>query len=167
MVDRPPPPLFYSTKVSLKKNWGPKKNSGLWPENKWGPKIAQKGRFLAFQMHKFQIQHPKKKSQKFFIPPMRLKKHFALNCQWKQCCFFLLLFFNVTIPKIPNFLIRYFLVQIRSEKYIFPWAWGASSMPSAIPPPLLKMNYDKKSEGKRPSIKMGYSLSCLQWTSVR
>ena len=43
--------------------------------------------------------------------------------------------------------------QIRSEKNIFPLSWGTSSMPSDIPPPLLKMNHDKKV--RKPSIEMG------------
>ena len=61
----------------------------------------------------------KKKITKIFHPTNEAER--------KQC------FFKKThkIPKIPKILGSHFLVQIRSEKCIFPP--GASSMPSTIP----------------------------------
>ena len=55
------------------------KKSGLRPENKGGYKNRKKVVFWHKKSENFRIRHPKKKSQIFFNPPMRPKRHFALK----------------------------------------------------------------------------------------
>ena len=56
----PPTALFFFSKKKVPKKifWGQKKKSGLRPENKWDPKIPQKGRFLTLKNVKIFESNP-------------------------------------------------------------------------------------------------------------